>query len=96
MPDPTKGTVPVAFVTLRTGAGEDAAEQIRARVVGEIGGYARPDRVIVTSAMPKTRTGKTMRRLMREVLLHGEPRSDTCAMEDPGALDTVAAVVKGG
>jgi acetyl-CoA synthetase len=43
--------------------------------------------------MPKTRTGKTMRRLMREVLLHGEARSDTSALEDPSSLDTLASAV---
>jgi acetyl-CoA synthetase len=94
VPDPTKGTVPIAFVTLRTGAGEDAPEQIRARVVGEMGGYAQLDRVYVTSAMPKTRTGKTMRRLLRDVVVHGAPTGDTSAMEDPAALDTIASVVK--
>ncbi|GAA3227401.1 acetate--CoA ligase [Pseudonocardia petroleophila] len=95
VPDPTKGTVPIAFVTLRAGAGPDAAEQIRARVVAEMGGYARPDRVYVTPAMPKTRTGKTMRRLLRDVVVHGGPTGDTSAMDDPAALDAVAAAVGG-
>ena len=48
-----------------------------------MGGYARLDRVYVTSAMPKTRTGKTMRRLLRDVVVHGAPTGDTSAMEDP-------------
>ena len=92
VPDPTKGTVPVAFVTV-TGSPEDVAHEV-IRLVGDtIGGIARPDRVIVTAAMPKTRTGKIMRRLMREVLLHGEARSDTSALEDPTSLDTLAAAV---
>ncbi len=95
VPDETKGTVPVAFVTLRTGAGDDAPEQIRARVVREMGGYARPERIYVTSAMPKTRTGKTMRRLLRDVVVHGAPTGDTSAMEDAAALEAVAAVVRG-
>ena len=51
-------------------------------------------RSIVTPAMPKTRTGKIMRRLMREVLLYGEARSDTSALEDPGSLDVLAAAVR--
>ncbi|MBW0089333.1 AMP-binding protein [Pseudonocardia sp. KRD-184] len=93
VPDDTKGTVPIAFVTLREGAGEGAAEQIRARVVGEMGGYARLDRIFVTPAMPKTRTGKTMRRLLRDVVVHGGATGDTSAMDDPAALDAVAAVV---
>jgi acetyl-CoA synthetase len=95
VPDDTKGTVPIAFVTLREGAGPDAVEQIRATVVTEIGGYARLDRIFVTPAMPKTRTGKTMRRLLRDVVVHGAPTGDTSAMDDPAALDAVAKVVRG-
>ena len=97
VPDPTKGTVPVAFVTVTgdgDGAADGVAEEVRALVADTIGGLARPDRVIVTAAMPKTRTGKIMRRLMREVLLHGEARSDTSALEDPSSLDTLAAAVR--
>ena len=93
VPDTTKGTVPIAFVTLRDGAGDDAAEQIRAQVVREMGGYARLDRIYLTPAMPKTRTGKTMRRLLRDVVVHGKPTGDTSAMDDPAALEAVAAVV---
>jgi acetyl-CoA synthetase len=95
VPDDTKGTVPIAFVTLREGAGDGASEQIRAQVVAEMGGYARLDRIYLTSAMPKTRTGKTMRRLLRDVVVHGAPTGDTSAMEDPAALEAVSAVVRG-
>jgi acetyl-CoA synthetase len=45
--------------------------------------------------MPKTRTGKTMRRLLRDLVVHGKPTGDTSAMEDASALDVVAAAVKG-
>jgi acetyl-CoA synthetase len=45
--------------------------------------------------MPKTRTGKTMRRLLRDVVVHGGPTGDTSAMDDPAALDVVTAVVHG-
>jgi acetyl-CoA synthetase len=45
--------------------------------------------------MPKTRTGKTMRRLLRDLVVHGKPTGDTSAMEDPSALDVVATAVKG-
>ena len=93
IPDATKGTVPVAFVTVTGGSAAEVPDEVRALVADTIGGIARPDRVIVTAAMPKTRTGKIMRRLMREVLLHGEARSDTSALEDPGSLDTLSAAV---
>ncbi len=94
VPDETKGTVPVAFVTVSSGSADGVPDEVRKLVGDTIGGIARPDRVIVTAAMPKTRTGKIMRRLMREVLLHGEARSDTSALEDPSSLDVVAAAVR--
>ena len=100
VPDETKGTVPVAFVTLRPGSGFDTEAgfaEVRAeldrRVVAELGGYARLAAVYPTPAMPKTRTGKLMRRLLRDVVVHGRPTGDTSAMEDPTALDSVVAAV---
>ncbi|RZT83468.1 acetyl-CoA synthetase [Pseudonocardia sediminis] len=96
VPDDTKGTVPIAFVTLASGADADAVRiELDTQVTGEIGGYARLAAVHVTPSMPKTRTGKTMRRLLRDVIVHGGPTGDTSAMEDPSALDAVTAVVRG-
>ena len=73
----------------------EAMNELGRRVLGELGGYARLDRVYITPAMPKTRTGKTMRRLLRDLVVHGKPNGDTSAMEDASALDVVAAAVKG-
>lgn len=92
IPDATKGTVPVAFVTV-TGDADGVVDEVRTLVADTIGGLARPDRVIITPTMPKTRTGKIMRRLMREILLHGEARSDTSALEDASSLDVLARAV---
>jgi len=97
VPDETKGTMPVAFVTLRQDADAATARvEIERTVVDQIGGYARLGALYVTTQMPKTRTGKTMRRLLRDVVVHGAPTGDTSTMEDPGALDAVAAAVKAG
>jgi acetyl-CoA synthetase len=100
IPDDTKGTVPVAFVTLRPGVDTDADRarvraELERRVTEELGGYARPAAIYPTPAMPKTRTGKLMRRLLRDVVVHGKPTGDTSAMEDPAALETVIAAVGG-
>ena len=96
VPHDTKGTVPIAFVTLgRDVPPAELESEIGRHVLGELGGYARLDRIYVTPAMPKTRTGKTMRRLLRDLVVHGKPTGDTSAMEDPSALDVVAAAVKG-
>jgi acetyl-CoA synthetase len=95
IPDDTKGTVPVAFVTLRSDAvpGE-VLDELDRRVVAELGGYARLAAVYLTPAMPKTRTGKLMRRLLRDVVVHGRPTGDTSAMEDPSVLDVVINSVR--
>jgi acetyl-CoA synthetase len=50
-------------------------------------------RVYVTTALPKTRSGKIMRRLLRDVIVDGTPQTDTSALEDAGALDAVTSVV---
>jgi acetyl-CoA synthetase len=96
VPHHTKGTVPIAFVTLRAGTPTDLATDLRKLVVSELGGYAQLDAVYITGAMPKTRTGKIMRRLLRDMVVHGEPSGDTSAMEDPTSLTEVATAVKTG
>jgi len=95
VPDDTKGTVPVAFLTLRDDSGEaEAVSQIQERVVTQVGGYARLERVYVTPTLPRTRTGKIMRRLLRDLVVAGAPAGDTSAMEDAAALEAVASVVR--
>lgn len=96
VPHETKGTVPIAFVTLGQEIPPDEVRaEIGRRVVAELGGYAQLERVYVTGAMPKTRTGKTMRRLLRDLVVHGHPTGDTSAMEDASAIDVVTAAVRG-
>lgn len=97
VPDDTKGTVPIAFITLAQDSGGDGLrEEIRKQVVDELGGYAGLAAVYITPAMPKTRTGKIMRRLLREVIVHGEPTGDTSAMDDRSALDAIAKAISAG
>jgi hypothetical protein len=92
--DPTKGTVPVAFLTLLDGADPGTVRQeVNHDVTSQLGGYARLGAVYLTSALPKTRTGKTMRRLLRDVVEHGGPRGDTSAMEDTAGLEAVRQAV---
>jgi acetyl-CoA synthetase len=92
--DPTKGTVPVAFLTLLDGADPGAVRQeVNRDVTSQLGGYARLGAVYLTAALPKTRTGKTMRRLLRDVVEHGGPQGDTSAMEDTAGLQAVQQAV---
>jgi acetyl-CoA synthetase len=93
--DPTKGTVPVAFLTLLDGADPGRVRQeVSAEVSSRLGGYARLGAVYLTSALPKTRTGKIMRRLLRDVVEHGGPRGDISAMEDLAGLQAVQRAVQ--
>ena len=64
-----------------------------AGVTAHLGGYARPGAVYLTSALSKTRTGKIMRRLLRDVVTFGAPRGDTSAMEDLAVLQAVQQAV---
>jgi acetyl-CoA synthetase len=92
--DPTTGTVPVAFLTLLDGADPGAVRQeVNRDVTSQLGGYARLGAVYLTVALPKTRTGKTMRRLLRDVIEHGGPQGDTSALEDTAGLQAVQQAV---
>jgi acetyl-CoA synthetase len=96
MPDAVKGTVPTAFVTLKSGhAASPALEQaIRDRVTANISKIALPERVFFTDTMPKTPSGKIMRRLLKEIVTTGEVGSDVTALEDRSAIDRLKALVR--
>ena len=92
--DPLKGTVPIAFLTLLDGADPgQVKQQVSDEVSSQLGGYARLSEVYLTAALPKTRTGKTMRRLLRDVVEHGAPQGDTSAMDDIAGLHAVQSAV---
>jgi acetyl-CoA synthetase len=93
--DALRGTVPVAFVTLRQGSDPDAVSAGVAHAVEHgIGGIARLARVYVCSALPKTRAGKIMRRLLREAAESGRVQGDMTGLEDAAAVEAVLAAVK--
>jgi acetyl-CoA synthetase len=83
-PDDLKGQAISAFVTLESGnePGEDLKNELRKWVTKEIGALARPDDIRFTEALPKTRSGKIMRRLLRELATHGEIKGDVTTLED--------------
>jgi acetyl-CoA synthetase len=83
-PDEMKGQAIAAFVTLEMGHGasEELRQELRQWVAKEIGALARPDDVRFTDALPKTRSGKIMRRLLRELATTGEVKGDTTTLED--------------
>jgi acetyl-CoA synthetase len=87
-PDEIKGSAIVAFVTLQLGNEPSDAlkDELRTWVGKEIGSLAKPDEVRFTDSLPKTRSGKIMRRLLRELASGGDVKGDVTTLEDLGVL----------
>lgn len=87
-PDTITGTAIVAFVTPKQGAVADNTlrEKINKQVTKSIGAIARPAEIRFTDALPKTRSGKIMRRLLRDIACHKEIVGDTTTLEDYSVL----------
>jgi acetyl-CoA synthetase len=83
-PDEITGTAIVAFVTPRGGIkpGAPFVTALKAHVTKEIGAIARPADIRFTNALPKTRSGKIMRRLLRDIASGQEIAGDTSTLED--------------
>jgi acetyl-CoA synthetase len=88
-PDDLKGSAIVAFVTLEGSHNPSDAlnQELRNHVVKEIGALARPDDIRFTDALPKTRSGKIMRRLLREIATSGSVAGDITTLEDFSVLE---------
>jgi acetyl-CoA synthetase len=87
-PDEIKGQAISAFVTLEQGVAPTEAlkEELKKWVAKEIGSLAKPDEIRFTDTLPKTRSGKIMRRLLRELASSGEVKGDTTTLEDFGVI----------
>lgn len=85
-----KGQVPVAFVSLRAGYSptDELAEELRRHVAEMIGPIARPERVIFVADLPKTRSAKIMRRLLRDIA-EGRVLGDTTTLTDPAVVEEI-------
>lgn len=90
-PDDLKGTAVVVFVTLKSG--QEPSEALRAELLDqvsrEIGKFARPDAVRFAPALPKTRSGKIVRRLLKDIVAGRVPSGDLSTLEDPAVLDAL-------
>ena len=95
--DPDTGQAIVAFVSLKEGAEEsdELSGQLREHVARKIGKLARPAEVIFTSDLPKTRSGKIMRRLLKNIA-EGEELGDTSTLVDPSVVETMQRQVGAG
>ena len=87
-PDELKGQGVVAFVTVKTGvdASNDLKAELREHVGKHIGAIAKPDEVRFAEALPKTRSGKIMRRLLKEIASGAKVSGDTTTLEDFSVL----------
>lgn len=89
-PDDIKGNALIAFVTVMKDVQKDLRElesELKQHVAKEIGALARPEEIRFTQSLPKTRSGKIMRRLLRELVSHGTISGDTTTLEDFSALE---------
>ena len=87
-PDELKGQALVVFATIKGGTAPTPAlaQELRAWVATEIGSFARPEEVRLVEGLPKTRSGKIMRRLLRELVTSKQVKGDTTTLEDYSVL----------
>jgi acetyl-CoA synthetase len=92
-PHELKGQAIYAFVTPKSGQtpSPELKKSLSDHVVKEIGALARPDEIRFTDSLPKTRSGKIMRRLLRELATSGAVRGDVTTLEDMGVINRLAA-----
>ncbi len=95
-PDEIKGQALVAFVTLKTGvkSSPDLVRQLRDHVGKEIGPVAKPDDIRFAEALPKTRSGKIMRRVLKQIAAGVEIKGDTTTLEDFNVIAQLSKPVK--
>jgi acetyl-CoA synthetase len=86
-PHEIKGQAVAAFVTVKEGVvlSNELAEELKDHVAKKIGAIARPDQVLFAADLPKTRSGKIMRRLLRDIA-EGKALGDTSTLADPAVV----------
>ena len=97
--DDLKGQVPIVFATLKSAsdaaANKDVAAAMQQRVVELLGGIARPARVYIVKALPKTRSGKLLRRSLQALAESRDP-GDLSTLDDPNALEEIRGALRRG
>ena len=95
--DPITGQAIFAFVSLRGGneGSEELSKELREHVVKAIGSIARPKTIMFTPELPKTRSGKIMRRLLRDIA-NGQPLGDTTTLADSSVVESIRTASSSG
>jgi acetyl-CoA synthetase len=93
--DEDTGQAIAAFVTLEgdLDGDDELVSEIREHVAGRIGKFARPKRIIWADDLPKTRSGKIMRRLLRDIA-EGRELGDVTTLRDPGVMSQLGEKIK--
>jgi len=91
--DPIKGQMPLAFAVLKDSSKNTKAEEVMQTVDRQLGAIARPKAVHFVSLLPKTRSGKTLRRSI-QALAEGRDPGDLTTIEDPNALEQIRQALK--
>ena len=99
VPDDLKGQSLAAFVVVRGGAAaapDDLRGELAAHVGRQLGRYAAPDLVVLVSDLPKTRSGKVMRRILRKIATgEHEQLGDVSTLADPSVIDSLLESMAG-
>ncbi len=91
--DPLKGQMPLAFAVLKDPSRKTSPEEVMQTVDKQLGAIARPRAVHFVTMLPKTRSGKTLRRSI-QALAEGRDPGDLTTIEDPGALEQIRSALK--
>jgi len=96
MHDELKGQVPVVFATMKLAPADPAATALELQqcVAGQLGAVARPAHVYIVNALPKTRSGKLLRRSLQALAERRDP-GDLSTLDDPGALEEIRRALEG-
>lgn len=96
VPDEIKGEVPFVFVRLSEDVadGREVVEWIKENIIRQIGKIAQPKEIVVTDSLPKTVSGKIMRRLIKEIVTTGSVAGDVTGLEDPSTVAELQSVME--
>jgi acetyl-CoA synthetase len=93
--DAIKGTMPVIFVTIKEDYDENLIKQkIKDKVIEKISKIAEPSHIFCVPTMPKTPSGKIMRRFLRELIATGDIASDITGLENPDSIRIISSIIK--
>lgn len=94
VPDEIKGEIPLIFIRLADGyeTNDQIKDAVKNSIVNQIGKIAQPGDIIITETLPKTVSGKIMRRLLKEIVTSGKVAGDVTGLEDPSTVQHIQEI----